>query len=82
MIIGKGMIWGNVIGISICLIQHYFKIIPLDPTSYYVETVPINLKLSHLILLNIGSLIATVSMLLIPSYLITKISPSKAIQFD
>ncbi|WP_421920823.1 ABC transporter permease [Marinifilum sp.] len=82
MIIGKGMLWGNVIGISICIIQHYFEIIPLDPTNYYVNTVPINLKLSHLILLNIGSAIATVSMLLIPSYLISKISPAKAIRFD
>lgn len=82
MIIGKGMLWGNVIGIGICLLQNYFEIIPLDPTNYYVDTVPINLHLSHLILLNIGSLIATVSMLLIPSYLITKISPAKAIRFD
>ena len=82
MLIGKGMLWGNIIGITICLLQYYFKIIPLDPTSYYVDTVPINLNISHLILLNVGSIIATVSMLLIPSYLITKISPVKAIQFD
>lgn len=82
MIIGKGMFWGNIVGILFCLLQHHFQIIPLDPTNYYVDTVPINLKVSHLILLNIGSLIITVSMLLIPSYLITKITPAKAIQFD
>ncbi|WP_372755612.1 ABC transporter permease [Labilibaculum sp.] len=82
LLIGNGLLWGNIIGISICLLQHYFKIIPLDATNYYVNTVPINLKLSHLILLNTGSLIATVSMLLIPSYLITKITPAKAIKFD
>ncbi len=82
MLIGKGMLWGNIIGISICLLQYYFEIIPLDPTDYYVDTVPINLKISHLILLNIGSLIVTVSMLLVPSYLITKITPAKAIKFD
>ena len=82
MLIGKGMLWGNVIGISICLLQYWFEIIPLDPANYYVDTVPINLNISHLILLNIGSLIATVSMLLIPSYLITKITPAKAIKFD
>lgn len=82
MIIGKGMIWGNIIGIAICLIQNFFEIIPLDPANYYVDYVPVNLKLSHLLLLNTGSLIATVSMLLIPSYLITKISPVKAIRFD
>ncbi|MDQ2179297.1 FtsX-like permease family protein [Marinifilum sp. D714] len=82
MVIGKGMLWGNVIGIGLCLLQYYFEIIPLDPTNYYVDTVPVNLKLSHLLLLNVGSLIATVAMLLIPSYLITKISPAKAIKFD
>ncbi|MBI9059041.1 MAG: ABC transporter permease [Labilibaculum sp.] len=82
MLIGKGMLWGNVIGISICLLQYWFEIIPLDPANYYVDTVPINLNISHLILLNVGSLVATVSMLLIPSYLITKITPAKAIKFD
>lgn len=82
MLIGKGMLWGNVIGISICLLQYWFEIIPLDPANYYVDTVPINLSISHLILLNVGSLVATVSMLLIPSYLITKITPAKAIKFD
>lgn len=82
MIIGKGMLWGNVLGVSICLIQYYFEIIPLDPTSYYVDTVPINFNLIHLLLLNVGALIATVAMLLVPSYLITRINPVKAIQFD
>ncbi|WP_320017655.1 FtsX-like permease family protein [Labilibaculum manganireducens] len=82
MLIGQGLLWGNIIGISVCLLQYFFKIIPLDPTNYYVDTVPINLKITHIILLNIGSLIATVSMLLVPSYLITKITPAKAIKFD
>ena len=82
MLIGKGMLWGNTIGISLCLLQYWFAIIPLDPTNYYVCSVPINLNIGHLILLNLGSLVATVSMLLIPSYLITKITPAKAIKFD
>ncbi|MDQ1772338.1 FtsX-like permease family protein [Labilibaculum sp. A4] len=82
MLIGQGLLWGNIIGISVCLLQYFFEIIPLDPTNYYVDTVPINLKITHIILLNIGSLIVTVSMLLVPSYLITKITPAKAIKFD
>lgn len=81
-IIGRGMIWGNIIGISVCLIQYYFEIIPLDPVNYYVDTVPINFDLGYIVLLNLGSLIITVAMLLIPSYLITKISPVKAIRFE
>lgn len=82
MIIGKGMLLGNLIGIGICLIQYHFQLISLDPVNYYLDTVPINLNWFHLLLLNIGTLIATVSMLLIPSYWITKITPSKAIKFD
>ncbi|MFT5750292.1 MAG: lipoprotein-releasing system permease protein [Ancylomarina sp.] len=82
MIIGKGMLLGNIIGIGICLIQYHFQLISLDPVNYYLDTVPINLNGIHLLLLNIGTLIATVSMLLVPSYWITRITPSKAIKFD
>ncbi|MCZ4695852.1 ABC transporter permease [Ancylomarina euxinus] len=82
MIIGKGMLWGNLIGIGICLMQYQLQIISLDPVNYYLDTVPINLNVFHLVLLNIGTLIATVSMLLVPSYWITRITPSKAIKFD
>ncbi len=81
-LIGKGMIWGNVLGILLCLIQSHFGIFHLDPTSYYLDTVPINLKISHLILLNIGTLIITTIMLLVPSWYISRISPDKAIRFD
>ncbi|RZT91142.1 lipoprotein-releasing system permease protein [Ancylomarina subtilis] len=82
MIIGKGMILGNLIGIGVCLIQYHFQLISLDPVNYYLDTVPINLDILHLLLLNIGTLIATVSMLIVPSYWITRITPSKAIKFD
>lgn len=81
-IIGKGMLWGNVIGIAICLIQYYFRIIPLDPATYYLDAVPIDLSVAALILLNIGTLIATLLMMLGPSYLITKIEPAKTIRFE
>ncbi len=81
-IIGKGLLWGNIVGISFCVIQSYFKVIPLDPVNYYVDTVPININWVYILLLNIGSAIITFAMLLIPSYLITKISPVKAIRFE
>lgn len=81
-LVSRGMLWGNLIAISIALIQHHFKIIPLNPVNYYLDAVPIELKLSHLVLLNIGTLISIMAMMLIPSYLITKISPIKSIQFD
>ncbi len=81
-IISKGMLWGNLIGISICLIQSYFHIIPLDPATYYLDAVPIDLSIPALILLNIGTLAATLLMMLGPSYLITKIEPAKTIRFE
>ncbi|MDA3852952.1 MAG: ABC transporter permease [Bacteroidales bacterium] len=81
-LVTRGMLWGNAIAISICLLQQHFSIIPLDPVNYYVDAVPINLKLTHLLLLNIGTLVTIVAMMVIPSVLITKISPIKSIQFD
>ncbi|NQU53162.1 MAG: ABC transporter permease [Bacteroidetes bacterium] len=79
---GRGLLWGNIIGIGIILIQKTFNIIKLDPTTYYVDVVPMNFSLVHLLLLNIASISITTLMLLIPSYLISKISPDKTIRFD
>lgn len=81
-LVGKGLLWGNIIGIAFCLLQHYFKLIHLDPSSYYVDTVPVNLLPSHLVLLNLGALFVTLLMLLGPSYLVGRISPEKTIRFD
>lgn len=81
-IIVKGMIIGNIIGIGICLLQSYFSIIPLNPEVYYLDAVPIELNVWHIILLNIGTLIACTLALIVPSYVITKISPIKALKFD
>lgn len=81
-LIGKGMIWGNVAGILFCLIQSHFGIFKLDPMSYYLDTVPVNLKVSHLLMLNAGTLIITTLMLLVPSWYISRIAPDKAIRFD
>lgn len=77
----KGLLWGNVIGITLLLVQHYFGIITLDPASYHVTTVPVYINVFSVIMLNVGTLILCFLMLLIPSYIITKINPSKSIQF-
>ena len=81
-IIGKGLVWGNIIGIVFCIIQDQFRIIPLDPASYFVDAVPININLIHILLLNFGTMLITVLMLLIPSGIISRISPDKTIKFD
>jgi len=76
------MLWGNIIGVALILIQKTFSVIKLDPTTYYVDVVPVNFSLTHLLLLNVGSIIITTIMLVIPSYLVSKISPEKSIRFD
>ncbi len=81
-LIGKGMLIGNLIGLSVCALQYYTHIIPLDATAYYVSYVPVTFNWLYLISLNIGTLFASVLMMIIPSYLITKISPAKIIRYE
>ena len=78
----KGMFWGNVAGIVFCLLQAKYGIFKLDPGSYYLQTVPVNLKVTHLLLLNAGTILITLMMMLVPSWYISRIEPDKAIRFD
>ena len=78
----RGMFWGNVIGVGFIVLQKTFEIIKLNPTTYYVDFVPVNFSIVHLLLLNAGTIVATTLMLIVPSYLISKISPDKTIRFD
>jgi lipoprotein-releasing system permease protein len=81
-LIGKGLFWGNLIGIGLAYLQLKTGVITLDATSYYIKTVPVNLELTHILLLNAGTMIAIIVMLLVPSQLISRISPVKAIRYD
>ena len=78
----RGLFWGNLIGISLLLIQQYFGIIKLNPENYYVNQAPVYINLGYILLLNLLTVIICFLVLLIPSYIITKISPVKAIRFD
>ena len=78
----KGLFWGNLVGIVLCLVQKYAGIIRLDPKTYYVEVVPIQLDLPLLLLLNVLTLAVSVLMLVGPSLLISRIKPAKAIRFE
>ncbi|MDM1046401.1 ABC transporter permease [Myroides sp. 1354] len=81
-LIGKGLLYGNVIGLGLLFLQKYTGIIKLDPTSYYVREAPVLIRFSDVLLLNLGVVVIAMLVLLIPSYLITKISPVKAIRYD
>ena len=81
-LIGRGMCWGNVIGLSCCLIQYFFEPIKLDPATYYVNAVPVELHLGWIVLLNVCTLLVSVGMLVGPSYLTSHIHPAKSIRFE
>ncbi|MCX6245448.1 MAG: ABC transporter permease [Bacteroidetes bacterium] len=81
-VIGQGLFWGNLTGLALCLLQQRFGIISLPQESYYVSVVPINLDLLNILILNAGTLLVCTAMLIIPSYVTTKISPVKAIRFS
>lgn len=81
-LIGQGLIWGNFFGIGLCLIQKQFGIITLPQETYYVSVIPININLGFIALLNVGTLVICLLMLIIPSFIISKITPVKAIRFS
>ncbi|PIF60842.1 lipoprotein-releasing system permease protein [Flavobacterium sp. 11] len=81
-LIVRGLFWGNLIGISLLLIQQQFGIIQLPPENYYVNQAPVYLNWGYILLLNLLTVTVCFLVLLIPSYIITKISPVKAIRFD
>ena len=81
-LIAKGLMWGNLIGIGLAWFQLKTNFIPLDPSSYYLRSVPINLNPLHIIMLNVGTMAAILGMLLIPAQIIARITPVKAIRYD
>lgn len=81
-LIVRGLFYGNTIGIGFVLIQHYFGIIKLNPENYYVNEAPVYLNWTYILTLNLGTILICLLVLLIPSYIITKISPVRAIKFE
>lgn len=78
----RGLFWGNLIGIAILLIQQQFGVVQLNPENYYVNQAPVYLNWGYIALLNLLTITVCFVVLLIPSYIITKISPVKAIRFE
>jgi lipoprotein-releasing system permease protein len=81
-LVGVGLFWGNIIGIGLLLLQQHFDLFALDPNTYYVSQVPVYLHWSYIVALNVGTLLLCFLILLIPSYIISKISPVQAIRFE
>ena len=81
-LIGRGMLWGNLIGLAFVVVQSQFRLFKLDPATYYVDSVPVEFNVWWWVLLNVCTLIVSVLMLVGPSYLITRIHPAKSIRFE
>ena len=82
-LIGVGLFWGNVIGLGLIYIQEVFKPFKFpNPKEYYIEYIPVYMDVTTVLILNIGVMVLCVLMLLVPSYIITTITPVKAIRFE
>ena len=81
-VIGKGLLLGNAIGFLIIMLQKYTGLVKLDPATYYVKTVPIEINIPVILFLNIITLIISILVLIIPSYLISHIHPAKSMRYE
>ena len=78
----KGLFWGNILGLTLCILQLKYDLIKLDPASYYLSTVPVNIDLYNILLLNLGTIAIIMLFLMLPSMLISRIYPAQAIRFN
>ena len=81
-IIGRGMLIGNIIGIGLVLLQRFTGLVKLNPSTYYVTTVPVEINIPYIILINIATLLISVFVLIAPSYLISHIHPAKSMRYE
>jgi lipoprotein-releasing system permease protein len=82
MLVGKGVLWGNVIGLGLVALQYFTQVIPLEASMYYVSYVPMAFPWWGLLALNIGVLLLAWLVMLAPSAIVSQISPAKVMQFD
>jgi lipoprotein-releasing system permease protein len=81
-LIFKGLFWGNLIGIGLCVFEQYTGVFKLNAASYYIDHIPVNLSIWYLAALNVGTIIITILMLIIPSYIVSKFSPAETIRYS
>lgn len=81
-IIGRGLLIGDLIGLGLLLLQRYTGFVRLDPTTYYVDTAPVEISIPVCVLLNVVTLIVSVFVLIAPSYLVSHIHPAKSMRYE
>mgnify|MGYP003289109675 FL=1 len=82
LIIGKGMLCGNIVGLGLCAVQKFTGLIPLDPANYYLDRVPIEFNWLFILAVNVVMFVLSVLILIVPSHLISRIYPTKAMRFE
>ena len=81
-IIGRGLLLGDVIALGLLLLQRYTGVVKLDPTTYYVETAPVEINVPIIIALNVVTLVVSVFVLIAPSYFVSHIHPAKSMRYE
>lgn len=81
-IIGKGLLWGDILGIGLIALQRATGIVHLDPASYYVDTVPVEFNWGVFLLLNVATMIVSLLVLIVPSFLVSHIHPAKSMRYE
>jgi lipoprotein-releasing system permease protein len=81
-IISKGILWGYAIGVGLVMLQKYTGLVRLDPSTYYVEQVPVEISLPVTLLLGLATLLATVLVLIAPSFLVSHIHPARTMNYE
>ena len=82
MLVGRGLIWGNVIGLGLCALQKYFSLVKLNANTYYIDSVPIEFNWPFIILLNIGVMLISAVVVFGSSYLISIDAPARTMRFE
>ena len=82
LIVCRGMFWGNVVGLGLCALQKYTGLIALDPQNYYLDSVPISFNWSFILVVNVAMFLLSALVLIVPSGLISRIHPTKAMRFE
>ena len=81
-VIGRGLLWGNIIGIGLVVLQKYTGLVKLDAATYYVSTVPVEFNIPIILLINIGTLLISLLVLIAPSCLVATVHPAKSMRYE
>jgi lipoprotein-releasing system permease protein len=81
-LVGKGMLWGNIVGVAVCLVQKYTRLIKLDPANYFVSAVPIDLNVGQLLILNLAAALLMMLLISLSTRFIAKISPDRTMRVE